>query len=176
MAGTSEFLINVGWHVTILSIVLVSFFYFYISKLTSSHVQSEVDDVLESKLPQLLDHIQPLGNSNDAWSQVALVSQRMKGFYREDDMYTRFHNRTIMLMSIAVLVIMLICMIFISYIYKDSVNLGLIAKENAIIFVIIGILEYLFFTRISSKIVPVFPDEPIRAVKDAIKKDLDLLS
>lgn len=176
MGETAEFLINVGWHVTILSIVLVAFFYFYISKLTSGHVQDEVDDVLESKLPQLLDHVQPLGDGQGVWGQVALVSQRMKGFYKEDDMYTSFHNKTIMLMSVAVLIFMLTCMIFISYIYKDRVNLGLIAKENTIIFLIIGMLEYLFFTRISSKIVPVFPDEPIRAVRDAIKKDLDLLS
>lgn len=163
-----EFFLNAGWHVVILGTILVAFFYFYISKLTAGHVQDEIDHVFDTQIPKLLDNIQlPDGVS---WEKIAVLTERLKGFYREEDLYSKWHNRTVMIVAIGTLILFAVCMIFLSYIYKDSVNLTTILKENIIIFTFIGILEYLFFTRVASRIIPVNPDDLSNIVKEEILK------
>ena len=47
-----------------------------------------------------------------------------------------------------------------------------IIKENIIIFISIGIIEFLFFTKVSSKYVPILPVQISTTVLERIKENI----
>jgi hypothetical protein len=63
--------------------------------------------------------------------------------------------------------------IFYFVVYKKySIDFNLILKENFIIFVCVGIIEFLFFNYIASKYVPVTPDFVATSILERIKLNI----
>jgi len=173
MAGTgifsAQFAINVGFHVLILTIFLVSFFYLYISKLTSEHIQSAIEDVVDDQIPALLDKVKASDtNGLIKWNIVAESANKFKQFYKEKDLYTECNNKKILIYATAFILIYLVALTLVSIMYRKDVDIKVILIENAVIFTCIGILEFLFFTKIAAKIIPVFPNDLAQAVKDRL--------
>jgi hypothetical protein len=139
-------------HCFILFTFLSIFFIFYITKLVKSAFIKEIihliDDGMKSfKLPFNIPN--------------GLDLNKLIQLYSKPDQTTGMYNDLLMKSLIIVNIILWVGLIVVISILKyynwDTLELSVILLENCLIFIFIGIIEFLFFTQVAFKFVPVEP-------------------
>lgn len=171
-----SFSVNLSLHVFILLTFLSVFFFLYISKLTKSHVEHELDELITSKVNQLLTNLsnEDAGNYID-WRLVSNLTETLKARYSHELPELKRHNETLHKGVVCFLVIYAtIALILTTYFYYKGFHLGLkfIFVENLIIFFFVGVIEFVFFAEIASKYIPVTPDTATDTVISRVKERL----
>jgi len=170
------FVVNLSLHVFILLTFLTVFFFLYISKLTKSHVEHELESLVSKEVNQLLVRFNQKDTDRRVdWSRVALFTSNLKNQYREELPELLRNNEKLLKSSVCFLVVYATVLLFVTtYLYYKGVNLGLkyIFAENFIIFFFVGIVEFLFFSEIAAKYIPVTPDTATSTVVARIKERL----
>lgn len=170
--------INIVLHILILYSFLSAFFILYISKVEHSAFQSEFDGVIEDNLPTVLANADAKsgGKLKPLLTQMMPVLQILNNIYSEPSTEVVVYNQWLFRSMIMVIVILAITFSLLTGILKYACKTCLpvthILTENIMLFAVIGVAEYLFFTKIASKFIPVPPSLLVNTLIDRIKNNL----
>jgi hypothetical protein len=162
--------VNIIVHVIILFSFLSLFFFMYISKVESSAFKDEMGGLVEDKInnlldenPIIIDQLQPIK------SNIASIAS----LYESPSQTTVERNISLKFLSaftvLSLMGILLTIILTVSLECKESVNLPQILIENIVIFACIGMVEYMFFTRVAIKYVPVVPSTMVDTILHTLK-------
>lgn len=158
--------INIAIHVLILFIFLTLFFFYYVSRISKRNIKKAFSDIIDKKINELLTETNKWNEKIDIvsvdWNEFNnLADDIILNSQKEIPEIVENNNR---LKYISIIIIFcMILGIFILYFYYKymkgyDILVGYIIYENIIIFSLIGTIEFLFFTKIASKYIPVTPD------------------
>ena len=140
------------FHITILMIILTLFFFGVVKNIEINSIKNE-----------LIKNIQD-GLKNIKMDKNEITSENLKKMaqlYNHPDQDTITYNNS--LFNICVIFIAFFIVIFITLLLTLNIsaqkctNIGYVIIENIIVFLCIGIVEYLFFINIAIKYIPIIP-------------------
>ena len=161
-----NFSVNYITHAFILFSFLSIFFIFYMSKIIKGAFDTEMSDIIENIFNSINNKI-PV-NSFNKFNLNALIN-----IFSKPDEKSGLHNDLLIKSLIIVNIILWIGLISVICILKSfttDLDMTHILIENAIIFSIVGVVEYLFFTAIALKFVPVEPSFIKKQAIEILKK------
>ena len=173
-----EYKINIisdlGLHALILFTFLTSFFLMYVSKLTVNELQNQLSSIIENDFGNLIrDNKKKYGNLINGPLNL-IPYKRLKEFYSKQDKFQKMNNSWVtesLIMTNLFLFILVVGSIFLmSYICDININILEIIQINIFTFLGIGIVEYLFFTRVALDYVPTSPSLLFNSIISNTKK------
>ena len=161
--STQSFIINLIFHIAILFLILGVIFITYISYVIRSTIISNIKNIVNDGIMTYINSlsVQELALFNNILIQNKQTIDNMVIQYSQPAEATIVNNewvRNLIIYTIVVLFILLITIVLIiKYRCGYDIHLVRIIIINFIIFTFVGIVEYLFFTNIIVKYVPVKP-------------------
>lgn len=170
---TCSFVVNVLCHVLILATFLTFFFFQVIAKLTTSHVNDELQSLVSDGTKKFMaDMDQKDKDKNIDWIFLSLLSSNLKIRYNSslqsviENNQQLYDDTVCFLICFAVgLFLLIVYMVF----KKLQLRLGFLALENLVIFFFVGMIEIYFFQEIASKYVPILPNDAMIAIVNRLK-------
>lgn len=175
--NTVDILINVILHSFILFVFLSLFFFLYISKREKEELDRQTDSICK-RIPDLIDTLKKEDKDNLIdWKNVRQKAVEEINYDDLDiDDYIKTNNEELKYITIiigcSILFLILLIYLYYTYLLKEDIDMAYIIKENIVIFISIGIIEFLFFTKVSSKYVPILPVQISSTVLDRIKQNI----
>jgi hypothetical protein len=156
-----SFSVNVFVHVIILFTFLTVFFILFVSKLTKDMFENEISHLIDENIEKLITGLDEDTRMNlSVFMRVIPMDKLIKAYEKPSD-YVLEHNKWLKLSAVCVSVVGVIILALVLYVVYNScgqcVPLKHIIVENIIVFICVGIVEYLFFTRVALKFVPAPP-------------------
>lgn len=174
-----SFLVNAGIHTLILFIFLTILFFTYISKLTESHVNEEVEQMVRANLNPLLWELYLADVNGDIpWTLVSQGCVLLETQYVGETKEVKQSNANLLDGVIfAIIGLFLVVVALAVYWYKAGYELGLklLLLENAAIFMMVGMVELFFFQNVAAKYIPVLPSDVITDLLERIKYNIETL-
>lgn len=171
-----SFSINLLCHVFILLTFLTMFFFKYITGLTESHIDVEMQSLVQEQADQLLNFIDKKDTQQIIrWDIIGDYADKLIKKSKNNLSFITENNKNLYDDSMCALFMMgLVIVILVAYFVFRGVNLRLkfILMENFVIFAFVGMIEIYFFMNIASKYIPVFPDDAIKSAFSRIKEKL----
>lgn len=168
--------VNITLHILILFTFLTIFFFTFLRKVEESNINDVTSNLVESQTINTLNFLKankkylPKTISNETLNDVA---DEMEKESKIPSSYIENNNINLVYLSIimiSIIIVILLSMIAYFIFYKNyDIGLKHILVENLVIFSIAGIIEFLFFTQIALKYIPVTPDKASGSVLDGVK-------
>jgi predicted membrane channel-forming protein YqfA (hemolysin III family) len=169
---TQNMIFNVGVHVTILFIILSVFFILVISKVSHDAINNEFVDIIDENLGHQIKNIL---NENPATVPIASMISTDRLFKDEDRTVTMNNKWLYRIIYLSFAFLIILCILY-PVILKYQCNTCLPIKNillmNGVIFLFIGVVEYIFFKNIAMKYIPVKPSLLVVSLLDDVKKIL----
>jgi len=147
--------VNVLVHVLILFTILSSLFVFYITKVETKVIHDQISSAIQSNLYTSLQTADPTGSLKTLLKSLPLSTAAT--IYSQPSSDITVQNLWITHIPIFVIVTLILILI-VSYISCGRCyNMLHVLGSNLIIFIFIGIVEFLFFTKITLNYVPAKP-------------------
>lgn len=161
--------INVAMHVLILFTILSLFFMLYIApvekKALDNELENQIDDLITSNTVHMSEDLRKIINSD--------AVNKMKEVYSKPHKLTTQHNSwlftSIVSTNIAMFLLVTISTLLLIYQCDKCIPIGHVMTENIITFIFVGIVEYLFFTRVALKYIPSPPSAIVKRVLTKLK-------
>jgi hypothetical protein len=164
--------VNIYFHVVILFIFLTSFFFTYLARVQSKAISSSITGKIPQQVNSLLTNLDFIDKKlftstypNIKWDADQSVIQHIQS-----------NNKDLLYTSIGIIIALilgLIGMIIYHKIKNHDLNVGAIVLENIVIFMFIGIVEYLFFAHVASKYIPTTPYNVSETLLDGVASKLE---
>jgi len=170
--------LNIVLHVFILYSFLSLFFVLYISKTEKKAFQDEFQNVVQQNLTQALANAdQQLHGQVKIFLQGAQpVLTVMANMYANPSPDVATYNRwlfiTMAMIATALIVSFSLAVGVLKYSCQTCLPVWHLIKENLVVFAVIGVAEFLFFTKVASTFVPVPPSLLITSLIDRLKSNL----
>jgi hypothetical protein len=171
---------NIGLHIFILFTFLTIFFFAFVSKLASDSIQNALDDIIDQQVEKILTEADKLGkrfDTNIDWNGVNAFAKKLEADSQGDLPSIIAHNARLKIIGLGMIIgiagILMIAYMYFRWVRKYDISLKHMIMENIIIFVFVGIVEYLFFTKIAAKYIPVTPEFVSTSILDRIKARLN---
>lgn len=143
---------SVYLHVFLLFCFLTILFWVVISKTEGDSINNEIINGIKGNLKDIKISTDLLSNDSIEY---------LKKYYEGEDSTVDRNNKQLLMFNIAFIVLLLVGFlggVFVRYkLCGKSINWTEVLLENAIILIIVGMIEYYFFMNIASKYVPVKP-------------------
>lgn len=151
-------------HLFLLFVFLSIFFWIIISKTESRVINKEMSEGVKNGLRNVKIPEKYMSQQTGNYL-IGLFKGKDKTVIRNNDQLFKMN-----LIIIGVLLIGLIASIFVRYKFCGMLfDVGEVIGENIIILMLVGAIEYYFFTRVASKYVPVPPSYLPLAIKEEIQ-------
>jgi len=178
MKNTVKFGINVLTHVTFLFTILTCLFIFYTSKIVEDSVNSQVIDLLNDKISdqkiRSKSFIDKIFSSNNKFDNLLKFDFfKIKQIFALENTERNNNNnliKTILLIVIVAFITMVILSVIITKSLCTNISMKEILIENAIIFILIGMVEITFFLKIILKYTPGYPSTMAKTVLKALQE------
>ena len=169
--------LNIMLHSIILLTFLTVFFFVFISVQERNAFQNELSSLIDTYFTTTLNKI-PRDEVIDKLKNIIPQLDSIKEVYSQDTSFTT--ERNLLVKFSAGFIILLLVTIALTIIFtllagcdKSMKGLKFIILENIIIFMFIGMIEYMFFTRIAIHYIPSSPSLLISTIIDKLKDELD---
>jgi len=170
----NNLIVNICLHVTILFIFLYFFFYYVISKKGEEVLNSNIDQLCQHNIPIVLADLDKKYKID--WNNVRSSCQYIIDHPDEDinQKITDTNNRYKRIgIYISIGLIVFTCLVYLYFVYSgETIDLKTIMIENLATFLLIGTIEYIFFTMTASKYIPAYPTSIGGIVLDRIKTNI----
>lgn len=173
----STLVVNILVHILILFVFLYLFFFLFISHIEENTLKNQVDSLAENKIPSILAEIDRLDTKK--YIDWNLVKQKAQEELVDDENVNEFiqtNNTNLRYVGLIVVITILLLAITVYYYYTYSENKNVdiihIIKENVAVFLVIGIIELVFFKTTAIKYVPIFPSEIGKSMFERIKENI----
>ena len=174
---SSDLIVNIMIHVTILFIFLYFFFFLIISKKSEEVLNNSINSIADNNLPILLKDIDEKYGDKINWNELKKNCQYIYDNPNPDiTNHIDDNNNKYKKIGIYIgsgLLLLTIC-IYCYYVFykKETINLSSIFLENGITFILIGVIEYIFFIKIASNYIPAYPTTIGGIVLERIKQNI----
>jgi hypothetical protein len=185
----SEYNINFGLdialHVLILFTFLTVFFFAYISKLEKQNLNNVTDGLIDEKTNDLLNTVDQWQNKLNTWNTnfdikidwntVDNIADNLIEKSKDQTPKIKENNDKLFkesMIIISSLFILFIGIVVFLMLLGYNIHLKHIIIVNVIIFSLTGLVEYLFFTNVASKYIPVNPNFTTNTILDRLKKNI----
>lgn len=173
--------LHIGLHVVILFSFLTVFFFLYMSKIEKNSTDDAIGNIIDSEISSTMSEIYKWDKTIEPdkeiidWNSVKKKAQKLIDDNRNDNKKVFAHNKKLVMVSIIIIVTIVLTWIGLAFYFSKSydINFTKIFIENGIIFLFVGVLEFLFFTNTASKYIPVSPDFATQVIIDNIKKNVE---
>lgn len=174
LTTTTTMSLNIILHMLILFTFLSIFFFRFISKVEEDIFKSSIGDLLEDAINKAVQN-----NKTDLIpiiQEIKPVLQYVQVQYASPERATLKQNIMVKFMA-AFTVLLLLCM-FITIVLTStiecghSVPLGRLVLENIIIFLFVGLFEFIFFVNIAMKYIPAPPSLLMKTIIESVNKRL----
>lgn len=150
-------------HLFLLFVFLSIFFWTVISKTESRSINNEITRSVNAGLKNFKIPSQYVTDSNGSY---------LLGLYQGQDITVSRNNDQLFQMNIIIAVLIfigLLATIYVRYAFCGKLfDIFEVLGENGLILIMVGAIEYYFFTRIASKYVPVKPSYLPSVVKEKL--------
>ena len=157
--GAENNILDVLIHIFILASILSVFFLFVIVPIEKNELNNQVNSNIEDGLKTIMQQIKKSGLI--AKSDTKEFLNRIQTYYSGESEVNNTYNEGIISSLLIVLGFILFSIVSVYLIYKQSCgrcpHIGSLIGENILLFLIIGIIEYIFFIKIASTYIPVKP-------------------
>jgi len=152
ISGISSILVNNAIHVSLLFLFLTLFFYLYISNISKDAYDYEVNDIINKSDIYLSQFNKDPQNS--VLLKLIPINKMINDVNKQTDSI-KISNDWVKFNAISINILIPFILIFTLFVLYNtcnySVNLYEIIIKNIILFIFIGIIEYIFFSQIASK-------------------------
>jgi len=157
-----HFIINNLFHIFILLSFLTFLFFTFISKTEEDTVNRELNNVINKQVPSMLNNLKELDkklNNSISFEILDKIVDKLDDKYKGSDPSIKKHNDKLLKISIiiciTVFIIIIVLIIYYKGIKKYDIGLVEILKENISVFILVGVIEFIFFINIALKYSPV---------------------
>lgn len=170
--------LNIGLHILILFTFLTVFFFIIISNTEKNAINKQLDNVInQQNIYNSLDDIDKISQQYKIqidWGNIYNAAKSISSKSQGTDPNIDSQNNRLKIISlilISTFIIILISLyIYYRFVLKLNVNLWDIFSENAIIFLFIGAIEYIFFMQIAANYIPVTSSYVSDSILDRFKE------
>jgi hypothetical protein len=168
--------INIAIHVVILFTILSVFFMMYVSKISTEALNGELKDAIDKGLDTLISNI-PEDSREKVISYVKkLPLDGFKRYYTGVDPFVAMYNKWLFRTNIILIISMMLAVTMgvglLIYSCQQCIDIKHIIKENIITFIFVGIIEYVFFTKVAIKYIPSLPSTIITSAINSLKNNI----
>lgn len=163
--------VNVGLHVVILFTILSFFFVFYISKVSREVINGEIKNNLHDLLEKSDEYVAPVRQYLDLGTLTKLKTHFLKPDKTVEETNSWLVS-TIFLTNAALALLIISVIMIMTYSCGYCIPLKHIVIENILVFAGIGVVEFLFFTKVALKYVPAPPSAIIKSFFKSVEKNL----
>lgn len=174
---SNDLIVNIMIHITILFIFLYFFFFLIISKKAETTLNKNIDNICDNNLPGLLKDLdEKYGNKID-WKKLKENCQYIHDHTNDNitnhinDTNNKYKKIGIYIATGLLLLTILTFCYFVFY-KKETIDIKSILIENGITFLLIGIIEYIFFMIIASNYIPAYPTKIGEITLERIKENI----
>ena len=184
VTGTLSF--NVLLHVTILFTILSIFFVKYVGVITTKIINKEINHIVGDNIEKLNDNIgEKLNDSeklNDLGEKLTFENIKKmfpykyyaKLFSKEDVTRKSVNNEVFFYIKFTNILLIVFLILFTFYLVRtNSLNTHQIKEiciENVLTFMLVGLIEFLFFTNIALKYIPTKPSLLFTSLIEGLRK------
>lgn len=176
VSDTLIFSVNVFTHVLILFIFLTAFFILFVSKLTKDMFETEISHLIDGSIDVMLRSLDDDTKKKLVLFTNAVPLEKLINKYKDPSEYVLEHNKWVGLSAMTAALVGIIILVLILYVLYNTcgrcVPLKEILLENVIVFACVGVVEYLFFTRIALKFVPAPPSLLVSSLINKFKSSI----
>ena len=173
---------DIAIHIFILWTFLAAFFFLYVSKIERNAFENEFGNIIDDNVPEILTKIDA-----ETGGVVKKTLQANSGLldifhklYDKPDPVVQSYNNWLMVVAFAVSLIMLVMIVTGVSIYgsgcklptSKQIPLPKIIVKNIITFLLVGMIEGLFFFFIAKNFVPAKPSQLISDMINRIKQNV----
>ena len=164
--------LNITVHIIILFSFLALFFFLYVSKIEEQAFKDEIGNVIETNIQSALtnrrEYSLPLVKQAIPFLEYAKVQHSQPEQVSEkQNMLVKFSAGFTVLMLIGICVSIILTL---TLDCNKHVPITEILLENTATFILVGIIEFLFFTKIAMKYVPAPPTLMMKTIINVFKE------
>jgi hypothetical protein len=167
--------ITVISHVVILFFILSMFFIFYVSNITSTTFNRELDHQVTTNIDRALIGLTSEEQLALRAALKAINFDRLIKFYSQPDKTVKAHNewlfRTVIIVNVILMVLTVLTISTAKMLCYD-VHIGHLALETFLIFLGVGVVEFMFFKFVASQYVPAPPSLMVKSIIDSLQNSL----
>jgi hypothetical protein len=175
-----NFSLDIALHVLILFTFLTIFFFAYVSKLEKQTLDNTVSGAINDNTNNFLNNVDSITKKysvNVDWNAVNNIADELIKNSQGEVPEIKSNNEKLFRGSIIAIsvafVLFISTVVFLKYYLGYDIHIGHILLMNVIIFSITGLIEYLFFTNVASKYIPVTPDVISKTMLERAKYNID---
>lgn len=139
-------------------------------------LDKELKALLEKNVGGMIDQLDENTKSKLATYIKLLPVERLMKKYEKPSEYVVAHNGWVKRSAIGVasvgVIMLIVVILLLNYSCGQKVDIVSIIKENVIVFVFVGVVEYLFFTNIAIKFIPAPPSLLVKTLIEKFKESL----
>lgn len=167
----TSFVFNILIHILILFTILSFIFIFVISKAEQNAFKDETQDAIGNNLPLALKQYDKDGSLKQVLKQLPL--DKLQQLYDHPDESTTVYNqwlfRSMFVIIGGLIIIILIPALMLWFSCGTCLPFLNILRDNAIIFLLVGMIEVIFFLFIAKRYIPAPPSLLVSQVFDDLK-------
>ena len=177
---SEELIMDILIHITILFIFLYFFFFNVISKTGEEVLYSNIKSTCRNNLVPVLKEIDMYDKQNEKkidWNHIKQIFQEIKdnpnqNINNEIEESNTYYKKVGLIISGSLIFLCICVYIYFVFYKKTTINIGYILKENLMVFLLIGLIEFLFFKLTGSKYIPAYPTSIGKIVLDRTTENI----
>lgn len=166
-----NFNVDLFMHFIILFSFLTILFIYLISKLSSDAFNSEVGHLLKEIIEKNTETMKK--DPSFEYNSKLLPLDKLHKMFKKQEPTVKTHNDDLIYLIVTINTLLWLFFIVLLFVLKyncdSNLNLKEIIFENLVLFTFVGFVEYLFFTKIALKFIPVEPSFISKQFLDALK-------
>jgi hypothetical protein len=148
-----------------------------VTKLTKEAFEKEISHLIEGNIDKMVYNLDPETKNKLVLFTKMVPLDRLIKKYEEPSDYVEEHNNWVKLSAMAIALIGVVVLALLIYLLYNTcgqcIPLNHLLMENAIVFIFVGIVEYLFFTRVAMKFIPAPPSLLVTSLVNKFKGSLE---
>ena len=168
-----NFGVNILTHCTFLLAIICSVFFLFTERIMTNAMNNQIEDLAVDTIDKFYNDSTPENQQaiklslQHAQLEIALNIYQSQS---EDRIINNKWIEKIIYVIVALLIVVVIIAILISKAHCGNISVIEILSENIIIFMCVGIVEFLFFTKIIIKYIPAYPSTLSHVFVDKLKE------
>lgn len=170
----ANYIVNINLHIFIVFTFLTIIFFTVATKVTRNNINHVINSITKKQVDNILTKVDKIQKPIKIdWVEVKKISDEI--IENSDEKIPEIYKNNKKIKKLAIYVIIglfissILLYILFTFIYNYKIDMKSILIENFILFSIIGILEYIFFTKIISHYVPVTPNFVSTSILERLK-------
>lgn len=171
--NTVNFSVNILTHCTFLLAIICSVFFLFTEKIMSNAINNQIEELAVDSINKFYSESTP---ENQKTIQLSLQHAQLEtilNIYQnqsEDRLINNAWIEKIIYIIVVLLILLVIVAILISKAHCGNISVVEILSENIVIFMFVGVVEFLFFTKIIIKYIPAYPSSLSKTFVEQLKE------